>query len=88
MSVRCVMSEDYVVDYTYENDRTYTIEKRCVALGIHLIDNPKTSIRKLGEEFGVSKSQVHRDLHKLRNLNDFLYIQCMNILKRHKKGRF
>lgn len=75
--------EDYVIEYSYENQRTYIIEKRCVEIGLYLIDHKSLTVRKLAEEFCISKSQVHRDLHRLRNLNDDLYIQCMTILKRH-----
>lgn len=46
---------------------------------------PKLSVRKLAKEFGISKSQVHRDLHRLRTLNHDLYVQCMSILNRHKR---
>lgn len=77
--------DDYYVDYTYYDDRTYSIEKRCVEIGIFLLDNRALSVRKLSEEFGVSKSQIHRDLHRLKLLNDDLYIQCMNVLKNHKR---
>lgn len=75
--------EDYDVEYSYENFKTYTIERRCVEIGIYLIDHKSLSVRNLAKEFCISKSQVHRDLHRLRNLNDDLYVQCMNILRRH-----
>ena len=77
--------DDYYVDYTYYDDKVYSIERRCVEIGIFLLDNRTLSVRKLSEEFGVSKSQIHRDLHRLKLLNDDLYIQCMNILKNHKR---
>ena len=59
------------------------IEERCKAEAEWLLDNPKDSIRKMAKEFGISKSQIHRDLHELKNIDDDLYIQCMNILRRH-----
>lgn len=79
------MITDYYVDYTYDNERTYNIERRCVEIGVFLTDHKSSSVRKLAREFGISKSQVHRDLHRLRTLNDDLYVQCMNILKKHKR---
>ena len=63
------------------------IEDRCLTEAEWLIDHPRLSIRKLAKEFNMSKSQVHRDLHSLRNTNDDLYVQCMNILKRHSAVR-
>ena len=80
-------NEDYYVEYTYENDKLYTIERRCVEIGCYLINNKNLSIRKLAKEFAISKSQVHRDLHNLRKLNDDLYVQCRNILRRHRTYR-
>lgn len=61
------------------------IEKRCVMLGEYLVDYPDMSIRQLAKEHGMSKSQVHRDLHELRFINDDLYVQCKNILKRRRR---
>lgn len=58
---------------------------RCKQEAQWLIDNPKDSIRKVAKEFCISKSQLHRDLHELRNINDDLYVQCRNILRRHKR---
>ena len=59
------------------------IEDRCIAEAEWLIDNPNTSIRQLAREFNISKSQVQRDLNSLKHINDDLYVQCRNILKKH-----
>ena len=59
------------------------IEERCKVEAQWLIDNPKDSIRKIAREFEISKSQLHRDLHELKSIDDELYVQCMNILRRH-----
>lgn len=64
------------------------IENRALSEAQWLIDNPSTSIRKLAEEFCMSKSQVHRDLHELRFINDDLFIQVKNILRSHRNSRF
>ena len=78
--------DNYEVNYTYHIQRTYEIERRCVEIGMYLLDHRGLSIRKLAKEFGIGKSQVHRDLHRLRLLNDDLYVQCMNVLKKHRRG--
>lgn len=61
------------------------IEKRCVMLGQYLLDYPKMSIRQIAREHCMSKSQVHRDLHELRFIDDDLYVQCKNILRRRRR---
>ncbi len=63
--------------------KRWEIEERCKQEAEWLIDNPNDSIRKLAREFDISKSQLHRDLHELRHIDDDLYVQCMNILRRH-----
>lgn len=70
--------------WTYEYFKRQEIEARCKQEAEWLLDNPKDSIRKIAREFCISKSQLHRDLHELRNIDDDLYIQCKNILRRHK----
>ena len=62
------------------------IEDRCKQEGEWLIDNPKQSIRDIAKEFDISKSQLHRDLHKLKHIDDDLYVQCKNILRRHRRS--
>lgn len=66
--------------------RMAVLEERCKAEAKWLIDNPKDSIRKIAREFDISKSQLHRDLHYLKHIDDDLYVQCMNILRRHRKN--
>ena len=61
------------------------IEDRCKREAEYLLNHPNSSIRKVAREFGVSKSQLHRDLHELKHIDDDLYIQCKNILRRHRK---
>lgn len=75
----------WVYDYLRERE----IEERCRSEAEWLLDHPKDSIRKIAREFCVSKSQLHRDLHKLKYIDDDLYVQCRNILRRHRKnGRY
>lgn len=61
------------------------VEERCKMLGQYLIDYPKMSIRQIAREQMMSKSQVHRDLHELRFIDDDMYCQCMNILRRRRR---
>jgi len=68
--------------------RESKIEDRCKTLADWLIDHPKDSIRKMAREFGLSKSQVHRDIHNLKHIDDDMYVQCRNILRRHRRSRW
>ena len=72
--------------WAYEYFMRQAIEDRCKQEAQWLIDNPKDSIRKVVREFCISKSQLHRDLHELRNIDDDLYVQCRNILRRHRRS--
>lgn len=58
------------------------VEKRMKEVGQWLIDNPKSSIRKIAREFNISKSTVHRYLHQLKNIDLEMYDQVITILKR------
>ena len=69
----------------YKYFKRLEIEERCRQVAQWLIDNPKDSIRKMAREFGISKSQLHRDIHYLKHIDDDLYVQCRNILRRHKR---
>jgi putative DeoR family transcriptional regulator (stage III sporulation protein D) len=63
----------------FQEQRIFT---RIHAEALWIIDE-KCSIRKCAKEFLMSKSQVHRDMHALRHINDDLYVQVKNILKSH-----
>lgn len=71
----------------YEYFRRCEIEERCKQEAEWLLDHPKDGVRKIAREFCISKSQVHRDLHELKYIDDDLYIQCRNILRRHRRSR-
>lgn len=68
--------------------RRMEIEERCKKEAEWLLDNPKDSIRKVAREFGVSKSQLHRDLSELKHIDDDLFVQCMRILRSHRRSRW
>lgn len=70
--------------WAYEYFKRCEIDERCKQEAEWLLDNPKTSIRELAKEFMISKSQVHRDLHELKHIDNDLYVQVKHILRRHK----
>lgn len=72
--------------WAYEYFRRCEIEERCKQEAAWLLDHRKDGVRKIAKEFCISKSQVHRDLHELRHIDDDLYVQCRNILRRHKRS--
>lgn len=72
--------------HTYE--KQLKIEERCSCEGRWLLDHPRTSIREMAKNFMISKSQVHRDIHKLRFIDNDMYAQCRMILKKHKMNNF
>lgn len=69
----------------YQYIQRVKVESRIIQEAQWLLDNPKCSIRKLAKEFMTSKSQVHRDLHELKHIDDDMYVQVMNILKRRRR---
>ena len=73
---------------TLEEIRRDEIEDRCKREAEWIIDHPSDGIRKVAREFGISKSQLHRDLHKVKDMDDYLYVQCRNILRRHRRSRW
>lgn len=73
--------------WAYEYFRRCEIEECCKQEAEWLLDHPKDSVRKIAREFCISKSQVHRDLHELKHIDDDLYVQCRNILRRHRRSR-
>lgn len=73
--------------WAYEYFRRCEIEERCKQEAEWLLDHPKDSVRKIAREFCISKSRVHRDLRELKHIDDDLYVQCRNILRRHRRSR-
>lgn len=74
--------------WEYEYFRRLKIEERCRQEAQWLLDNRNGSIRKIAREFCISKSQLHRDLHELKNIDDDLYVQCRNLLRKHRRSRW
>lgn len=74
--------------WMYNYLRSEDIKDRRKSIAEYLIDHPTLSIRKLSDEFCLSKSQVHRDLHDLKHDDDDLYVQCIHILHKHGPRRW
>jgi len=72
---------------TYLYLQQETIKERILQEAQWLIDNNNYSIRGIAREFMISKSQVHRDLHQLKHMDDDLYVQVKNILRKHRRTR-
>jgi putative DeoR family transcriptional regulator (stage III sporulation protein D) len=67
------------------------IQSRAVNEARYIIENAAT-LRKAAEEFGVSKSTVHRDIHKyLKDIDMELYEEVYKVIdlnrnERHMRG--
>jgi len=66
---------------------TDTIEKRACEVAVYMIETGAT-VRSAARHFGISKSTVHKDLsHRLKHINQPLYIQVRQILDVNKQER-
>ena len=64
-----------------------TIDKRACELAVYMIETGAT-VRRAAQEFGISKSTVHKDLqYRLPRCNKALYVQVRKILDINKKER-
>lgn len=75
----------------YENSygEYLTINKKeqlQIEIAQYLIDHPSLSIKKLAYEFMLSPTTIRRYLKNLQYIDDELYTQCKNILKRRKNN--
>lgn len=71
--------------YEREYFKRLEIDDRCKKEAQWLIDHPKDTIRRIAKEFCIGKSQVHRDLHYMKYIDDDIYVQCMKILSGRRK---
>ena len=63
------------------------IEERVVVLAQYIIEN-RTTVRQTAQQFGISKSTVHKDMtERLQQLNQQLYKQVQLILEQNKRER-
>ncbi|MBQ9762101.1 MAG: sporulation transcriptional regulator SpoIIID [Oscillospiraceae bacterium] len=64
-----------------------TIEQRACQLAQYIIEN-KATVRGAAEQFGISKSTVHKDLQqRLPQCNKALYLQVREVLDLNKAQR-
>ena len=62
-------------------------KERCVTLATYLVEN-KTTVRSVAQNFGISKSTVHKDITKtLKNVNKELFAEAQAVLEINKKER-
>lgn len=63
------------------------IQDRCVRLGQYIVRTGAT-VRQAAEDFGISKSSVHKDVHdRLRSIHPGLYSEVRDILNYHHAVR-
>lgn len=63
------------------------MEERAVKLAQYIIENGAT-VRTAADQFGVSKSTVHKDLsERLPSFNRSLYLQVKAVLEENKAQR-
>lgn len=71
------------VEYNRMKRKEVRVQRK-IDIGNYLLDHRDYGVRKIAKEFMLGKSTVHQDLHDLKYIDDDLYVQCMNVLKRHK----
>lgn len=63
------------------------IAKRALEVGDYTVEN-KTTVRETADEFGVSKSTIHKDIRdRLPELNLDLYVDAIEVLEYNKSVR-
>ena len=63
------------------------IQDRCLSLGRYIVRTGAT-VRQAAQEFGMSKSSVHKDMHeRLRHIHPGLYQEVRRILDYHHAVR-
>ena len=63
------------------------IRDRCVRLGQYIVRTGAT-VRQAAEDFGMSKSSVHKDVHeRLRTIHPGLYEEVRQVLDYHHAVR-
>lgn len=62
-------------------------KERCVIMATYLVENNST-VRKVANKFGISKSTVHKDItQNLKKINPELYIHAKEVLQKNKDER-
>ena len=88
---RWIKEPDIDVPITYKDSwgNYITITKKeqlQIEIAQYLIDNPSLSIKKIATEFMLSDTTIRRYLKNVQYIDDDLYMQCKNILKRRKRA--
>lgn len=69
------------------NNSVNSIRERCVMLGRYLVEH-RSTVRAAANEFGISKSTVHKDVTQiLRGVDVDLYCKVKEILELNKRER-
>lgn len=69
------------------NNSVDSIKERCVTLGRYLVEN-RSTVRATANEFGISKSTVHKDVTQILKWVDLdLYCKVKEILDINKRER-
>lgn len=69
------------------NENSADFRERAVMLGEYIIEN-RSTVRAAAEQFGISKSTVHKDVtERLERLSPVLYPQVREILEENKRER-
>ena len=63
--------------------KKYELKKEIISIAHYMLLN-KTPIRETAEIFGVSKSCIHRRLHKLKDIDEDLYYKITELLINNK----
>ena len=63
------------------------IQDRCISLGKYIVRTGAT-VRQAAQEYGISKSSVHKDMHeRLQTVHPGLYAEVRDILDYHHAVR-
>lgn len=88
---RWIEEKEAIIDVPIMYENSYgeymTISKKeqlQLEIAQYLIDNPSLSIKKIAEEFMLSDTTVRRYLKNIQYIDDDIYMQCKNILKRRR----
>ena len=69
------------------NNSVNSIKERCVILGRYLVEN-RSTVRAAANEFGISKSTVHKDVTQILKWVDVdLYCKVKEVLDINKRER-
>ena len=82
------MTDEFVTAAERAEYEKFNRDCRCKLEALWMINNPKDGVRKIAREFAdISKSQVHRDLQRLKDIDYDLFLQCRHIMYTHKRKR-